>query len=412
MADNRAVEIPRENRYPGDIRQIGFTAQPDTGHIEAAAQMLRSLAAAADGGGAPDGEPLRVCLTLARLPLGLPLNLFGFHLVGVKDGEVIDKLLPEVEILYALIVNQPVALLRDVAIRFLLDVITRTGPIRQVRQDRQPLAELPRMIESSHAAVTDLSWDLPPESTQALAAVGERAAEAGIALHVRFTPDPFPSHDQLATRMPALRTLYNEESHVRDAVDRTVSLVGARDGSMRGGREDVRSFLRQQYTLAGMRQFFNQVVRDAEVCGNGYLHHGLSGLDAQPRCLRPESVEPRTDGAVIESTSEGPLIFPAEEILHLRGIEQIASPYGISILEPFLYVRARRRIAQHTRAMWDQLPVGAPEQVKLATRELLHVASAIEAETEQRLNQLLATFSTILPDASEDLYFPGQELMR
>jgi hypothetical protein len=62
--------------------------------------------------------------------------------------------------------------------------------------------------------------------------------------------------------------------------------------------------------------------------------------------------------------------------------------------------------------MWDQLPVGASEQVRLATRELLHVASAIEAETEQRLNQLLATVSAILPDASEDLYFPGQELMR
>jgi hypothetical protein len=402
--------MPGDNRYPGDPRQIGFRAEPGERHVENAAETIRQLAAATDGTGAKNGEPLRVCLTLVRLPPGLPFNLFGFHLVEVDHaGTVQDQISADQEILYALVTNQPVAMLREIAVRFLLDLITRTIPIRQVVRDEQPVGALPRLIDETNATASDLAWDLPPERPQAIDAIAEHAAAAELTLHVRFQLDPFPRQQDIAPRVSALRDLYNKEEMMRDAVDRTVSAIGARDGSLRGGREDVRAFVRQQLTLQGTRQFFNQVVRDAEVCGNGYLVGGFSGLDSEPRCLRPELVTVNADGRILEEAVDGIRSFSAREVAHFPGIAQLDSPYGISMLEPFLYAGTRRRIARSVRALNSDLPAHAPESVRTRARELLTLADLIERETDEQVRRLLGFFSSTLQPASEDLYFPGQE---
>ena len=270
--DRPVRDLPADRRHTGDTRQVEFSAKPDQQRIDGAIKMLTELAAAADGVGAPRGQRLRVCLTLVRLPIGLPFNLFAFHLAGVDAyGEVIDEVSEEHEILYAFVVNQPVALMRETAVRFLHDLVARQAPIQQVMQNQRSVDELPRLIAATDASTAELAWDMPPEIAQALSMVGERAADAQLRLEVRFQLDPFPDQQDLAARVTALRALYDREERVRDAVDRTVSAICARHPSLRGGREDIRGFLRSQTALQGMRQFLNQTVRDAEVCGNGYL---------------------------------------------------------------------------------------------------------------------------------------------
>ncbi len=398
-----------DQRYPGDSRQVEFSAEPDRQRIDGAVRMLTDLANAADGIGAADGETLKVCLTLVRLPPGLPFNLFSFHIASVDStGGVIDEVTSEQEIVYAFVVNQPVALLRESAVRFLLDLVSRQAPIQQVMQNQRPVDQLPRLIAATDATAADLAWDLPPETAQTLGIVGERAADVNIRLHVRFQVDPFPDPDLLAQRIPALRALYDHEERVRDAIDRTVSVIGGRHPSLRGGREDVRSFLRRQTTLQGLRQYTNQTVRDAEVCGNGYLYTSMVGLDAHLRCLRPEAVRIRPDGSFSNETSVGVETL-TDGVLHLRGIEQIESPYGISVLEPLLYVTARRQIIASVRAASQMMPHGAPESVQMKTQQILTVISEVERQTNAQIERLLEFFPVGLKEASQDLYFPGQE---
>jgi hypothetical protein len=135
----------------------------------------------------------------------------------------------------------------------------------------------------------------------------------------------------------------------------------------------------------------------------------MAGLDAHYRCLRPEQVELLGDGGFLDLSGSTPRELAADGLLHLRGLEQIGSGYGISILEPLLYVSARRRMVAKTQTVARSMPPGAPEAVRSQTEQLLAVAASIDQETDGQLDRLLEFFPRGLDAPSEDLYFPGQE---
>ncbi len=412
-ADSSTRPLPAEARYPGDPAQIGFAWVPDDRRIESASRALENLAETADGLGAKGGKLLSVTLTLVRLAPGLPVNLFGFHLANVKDdGTVALEVDEQQDVLYAFVANQPVAVISETAARALLNLVSRQGAVRQVMEDKQALDELPASVAASDAGNADLAWDTPPEASTTLAVLAERAVEQDLKLQVAFRADPFPDASSLNRRLSALRHLYNTEDRVRDAVDRTVSTMGSRSPSLRGGREDMRLLLRRQGTLQGLRQFTNQTVRDALVCGNGYLQLGVRGLDHWMRCLRSEMARVETDGHIVEITREKTVTFDKDEVVHLRGVEQVTSPYGISILEPLLDIPTRRKIAAETLALQDAIPLGATEATRMRAEALAQVAKQMEKEIEARLEQLLAFFPAALDVASGDLYFTGQERLK
>jgi len=412
-ADSAMRPLPAEARYPGDPTQIGFAWVPDDRRLESASRVLENLAKSADGLGAKNGKVLRVTLTLVRLAPGLPVNLFGFHLANVgDDGTVTLEVDDQSDVLYAFVANQPVAVIRETAARALLNLVSRQGAVQQVMEDKQSIDALPASVAASDAGNADLAWDTPPETSTTLSVLAERAIEQDLRLQVAFRVDPFPDASSLNRRLSALRHLYNTEDRVRDAVDRTVSTMGARSPSLRGGREDMRLLLRRQGTLQGMRQFTNQTVRDALVCGNGYLQLGVRGLDHWMRCLRPEMARVDTDGHVEEMTREETVKFDKNQVVHLRGVEQVTSPYGISILEPLLDIPTRRKIAAETLALQDAIPHGATQETRMRAEALAQVAKQMETEIEARLEQLLAFFPTALDAASGDLYFPGQEKLK
>jgi hypothetical protein len=412
-AEDSQRGLPAEARYPGDPAQIGFAWIPDDRRLESAHRVLENLTKSANGLGAPDGKLLPVTLTLARLGPGLPVNLFGFHLVNVgENGTVSLEVDEQHEVLYAFVVNQPVGVIRESAARALLNLVSRQGEVQQVMENKQGVDDLPTRVAASDARNADLAWDTPPEVSATLSVLSERAVEQNLRLQVEFRPDPFPDAASLNRRLSALRHLYNTEDRVRDAVDRTVSTMGARSPSFRGGPEHTRLFLSRQGTLQGMRQFTNQTVRDALVCGNGYLQLGARGLDSWMRCLRPEAARVKPDGSMQELQGDNTVAFKDGEVVHLRGIEQVTSPYGISILEPLLDIPARRQIAAETLAAQSALPAGASEATRIRSEALVKVAKQMEGETDARLEQLLGFFPVALDTASGDLYFPGQEKLK
>jgi len=408
-----ALRLASERHYTGDARQIEFAVNPPDVRIRGAADVLREIALAADGLGPVKGELVRVCLTLLRLPPGAPFNLFGFNLVQIgSDGNVVDEVSRDTEIVYALIVNQPVAVIRETAIRFLLDLVRRQSVVIQVaREDRDSLEQLPSRVAEGDAANADLAQDLPPAVPAAMAILGDLTASVGVRLAVRFRPDPFPGQVDTARRVTELRDLYNTEMAVRSAVDRAVGVLGDRPMSIRGGREDIRQFISRRATLHGWQQYTNQALRDAIVCGNGYLSMTMLGLEGRMRCLRPEKVIIREDGSYTEIG--GAARLAASSVAHLPGITQVRSPYGVSWLEPFLFLLTRRRVYASALKFARSVQVSmASDQDKEQVEKTLVMIRRFNDEASARRDELLAGFPATGTEAIEGLFFPGQEEMR
>jgi hypothetical protein len=93
-----------------------------------------------------------------RLPPRLPFNLFGFNILAVDaDGDLVVDQARDQEILYALIVNQPVELQREVTIAFLNDLVGRQAVVADVAAERRDLADLPDLSASAADASAEMS---------------------------------------------------------------------------------------------------------------------------------------------------------------------------------------------------------------------------------------------------------------
>lgn len=406
--------LPSERARPGDPRQVGFQTEPTAEHVARSSDAIRGIAAQATMAGSSNARPLRVCFCHTRLAPRLPFNLYGFHLVGIDEmGRVRDSLADDYEIRYAIVVNQPVSLQSEVAIRFLFDLVGRQGPIADVAAERRAFSDLPSLVATADAAAAQTAWDsLRFSLTHAVSTLEARARTAGYRLELRYEVDPLPTRAAVAERVPALRRLYNEQTEVRDAVDRTVTALALHRGEIRGGPEAVRALVQQQTALLGVRQFINQAFRDADVCGNGFLEFGFLGLDPRLQCLRPEAVEILGNDDFTIETSSGPVRL-SNHVLHLRGLEQIESAYGISPWEPLLYVTQRDEIIRNVRRFASEARRrGLRDQQEEALEGLERVVVSFERQVQQSLDTLLWFPRQGLPEPSAALYFSGQERMR
>lgn len=358
-------------------------------------------------------RPLRVCFCHVRLPPRLPFDLFGFNILNVtEDGALSDDPHGEEEILYALVVNQPVELQREIAIVFLNDLVGRQGPLADVAAGRLALRNLPDLAAAADTASGEVSVDTLRFSLKhAAETLKTRAAAGGYRLEVRYRTDPLPRYDDVTRRVKLLRELYDTEGEVREAVDRSVAMIGGRPPVLRGGgREEIRGWVQQQTALMGVRQFTNQCLRDADVCGNGYLDFGFLGLDPTIRCLPPEEVQVIGTRQFQLGGGTGP---PLGRVEHLRGLEQFESPYGVSAWEPILYVLQRQRVmdaaGELARLALNKQQVSEDEREHI--EGVIRVAEAIQADTKERMERLLWFPRTRLPAVEGELYFKGQERM-
>ena len=405
--------LPSEQGRPGDPRAVGFQDEPSQAHVESSATAIRAIATAITRPSRREATPLRVCFCHVRLAPRLPFNLFGFNIVAVDDeGGVRDALAPGEEVRYALVVNQPVAIQSEAALRFLFDLVERQGPLADVAAHRADFGDLPGLVASADMAAAETAWDaLRLSSARAAEALTARAAAAGYALEVRYEVDPLPSRESVLQRIPALRKLYNNQEEVRDAVDRTVTMVQGRGGEIRGGTEQMRGLLQQHTTLLGVRQFFNQAIRDADVCGNGYVEFDFVGLDPLLRCLRPENV--KVLGKEQFALTEGGRRRVLEQhVVHMQGLEQLESPYGISPWEPLLHLVQRDAILSNVRAFAQEAQRGRlsdNQQEQLSS--LLRVVERAADDMKRTLETFLWFPRRGLPAPLADLYFNGQERM-
>jgi hypothetical protein len=409
--DTAERRLPSERGRLGDPRLVGFLNDPPGDHIRRVGEALEELAVEVSMTAPTEAERLRVCLCSVRLPPRLPFRLYGFAFQTLDErGRPSDPFAERAELRYGLIVNQPLDLQREAALSFLFDLVLRQAPVRDFASSNQPAPDrLPELAAEAEGAANEASSDLLRFGWKRTAqALRSRTAEAGFRLEVKYQADPFPTRAEVVSRMPALRRLYNRNEQVREAVDRTVSIIGGREPQTRGGREDIRVSRQQGATLSGLRQFLNQTQRDADVCGNGYLVMGAFAGLPRLRCLLPDAVEICGDEYVLLG---GKTEERFRDVFHDRGLEQIHSPYGISPWEPLLsYVQQAdtiNGIRATVRAARARLPPDASAR-KRAER-FAKLAERMERQADERVAELTRFAREHLPPAASGLYFRGQE---
>jgi hypothetical protein len=218
--------------------------------------------------------------------------------------------------------------------------------------------------------------------------------------------------EQVKLQVPIVRRVYNESSSVRRAVDILVTLMSQGMMTVGGGNAGIAGFLRDHLDLGLNRTYMAHVVRDAYVCGNGYLVYGPVP-DEDMRLLLPETVTVMDDGSFEEQKPSGMVRHKPNHVMHIKGATQAASRYGVSLLEPLVVLQAHREIADGvlSRAIaWDDDRVPAESRDYALRMKPLgeRIAARVERDTEAIIGPTLATNSleVLVP---ESLYFPGSE---
>lgn len=410
------VEILPSIRFEADSpKPVGFVDEVDEAHLRAIGDALRAVAGAVAGATGGHEAVLRVRFCSVPYMPTLPFVLYSFHVPRVgEDGGFSDEVAEGQETSYALVANHAVEVQRESALLFLYEFVFRQNAIRQAlgRGEAEGQIDATVALADSQARRefrdrVHGGWRLAAES------IAQRAAAAGLALQVRYEVDVLPTRDDVVRRMPQLRSAYNKIDLAREAIDKQVSMIGGSDPRITApglvqAEEDA---LQRQMASLGMRQWNSQTVRDAEVCGNGYLVT-VSAPEPSLYALRPEDVEILAPDrfAVWRAGVKEPVIG---RVVHCRGIEQFESPYGISLLEPILdEYRTRCVFEKATETALKILRARpADSDEGLWARQTLDLAERSLAESDKRVNLLLQYPRDWLKDAREGLYFPGQERM-
>jgi hypothetical protein len=397
----------------GDPRPIGFQEDPPAAHVDAASEALVDLAETVSRASKPgrDRNELAVCLCSVYYSPGTPFQLYAFHINDIDaEGKFVDPRSEGAEVRLAVVVNHPAEVQVESALGFLFELIER-GKAVEAAKANDDLSQIDIQAEASDKRAAAEFLDRMRFGWQEAARrVAQLAGEAGLCLRVRYQRDVFTEREELVRRLPALRTTYNRLDSVRRAVDNIVSMVGGGHPQIRfpGASTQMRELLQSNIAVFGLRHFQNQALRDAEVCGNGYLVSG-QGREIAPRCLRPEEVEIVGDGEFIEWSNGKQQ--PLSNVLHLRGLDQLDSPYGMSVLEPYLFAADQVRVFDESRSLYERVlrDAAAPPQIREEAPRMIELSHRSIDAIEGKLTQLLGYSRDRLPAAKKDLYFPGQE---
>ncbi|GFG63963.1 hypothetical protein MKUB_14530 [Mycobacterium kubicae] len=219
--------------------------------------------------------------------------------------------------------------------------------------------------------------------------------------------------EQIALQAPILRRIYNESTRARAAIDVLATLMSQGMVTAGGGNAEIAGFVRDYLDLGLSRTYLAHVVRDAFVCGNGYLSWGQVP-DEDIRLLRPESVAIQGDGTFIERTPEGDVLH--RRVLHVKGASQADSPYGISILEPLVLLQIQKETADELKARaaaWnvDAVPVEHREYALSMLPFAERTLETVETQTKNILGPVLDR-NTLDVQVPAGLYFAGAEKMQ
>lgn len=398
------------------------------GHVKASAAALTELArlVTADPG-ARDTRPLHVRLSHFEHGGVLSLQLFGFPVLPATGQSVTVPMPPGMEerppaaglrppeeasaqapMIYAVVANHPVPVQIEHTLAWLASLVARQE-FRSAGKDID-VAGIDRLAAAVDTqAATSVTDMLRTQGWRAAAqALSVRAVAARVPLAMTYSPvlmDPAA----LALRAPILRRVYNEMSAVRSAIDKVAATLSQGLITVGGSSEQIGAYVRDHLDVGSTRTYLAHLARDAFVCGNGYLSFGPMP-DEDIRLLRSEQV------TVLEAdtvrVSEGNADATYRPVLHETGAEQCGSPYGLSVLEPFVNLQTRRELMLQTIEFAEAYgQPSVPEPVKTRALENVPLARRALESIDNEVAAMLGGLRTFQAEPPADLYFPGHELM-
>ena len=397
-------------------------------HMAASPAALTELARLTTADPGPRGaRPLHVRLSHFEHGAALSLQLFGFSVLPATGEPVIRPTPPgmaarppaaglrppeavsaEHPLIYAVIANHSVPVQIEHTLAMLATLVARQELISAGKDLNVP--EIDRVAaEVDTRATTAVTDMLRSQGWRAAAqAISARSAAAGLPLAVTYSPVLMDAGD-LALRAPILRRVYNEMPEIRSAIDKVATTLSQSLMTIGGDSERVAAFARNLLDAGSSRTYLAHLARDAFVCGNGYLSFGTVP-DEDIRLLPPEQVMILNPDTV--RVTEGSNHVIHSPVMHITGAEQQDSPYGLSILEPFVHLQTEREIMQETletAQAWNQIPV--PETARTWALGNIPLARRRLKDIENKIAATLGASANLQVQPPADLYFPGYELM-
>lgn len=223
--------------------------------------------------------------------------------------------------------------------------------------------------------------------------------------------------NEVRTAMRFFGRAYNELESVRDAIDKVAYTMVSGGWRLKGGSEEVRTFLQSRLRGMNLSQVIAQFTRDAQLLGTGCAVF-TSAPNVRMRLLKPTEVlirdwTPGSDNGTVLEERSGHSWALSEAMLQ-RGVEQEGSPYGLSVLEPAMQsvdtIFRMERASAELQEMKEKIASGAatgPTPMEVQSR--IDVAEEGKAAAESNLERLFWFPETRLELDRSGLYLPGQE---
>ncbi|WP_143465979.1 hypothetical protein [Kribbella sp. ALI-6-A] len=436
---------------PGDrLDPTEITAEHRSASSALLAELCSAVTSAADG---KADRHLHVRVGHYEQPGFLNPKLYGFWLLPVRSGEAERHVIPGLDRLgmdwaieqmadwttpealdsilngtgvavqspndssegtpsvWACVINSAIETQIESTLTALAMLLARQSLVQDMTAE-QKVASIPEVAARVDEETTRLtSEEIRNNGWQsACRAIRSRAAASGFALHVEYR-SPLLDAEQVRSRMPLTRHVYNASPIASTAIDKIVSVLTQGWTIVGPGPEQILQKTRDMLELSGIPALTAHAVRDGFVCGMGVL--SLESVPIKnPWLIRPEEIlELTSDYVIVEREHGRDQISP---ILPMKGGIQIGSTLGLSILEPLVITTATRETFLHTllSAKVMQNTPGARAQVgdwpershALAERQLTALAKTFE--------ETFNPAALRMPAPKSALYSPGMELMR
>jgi hypothetical protein len=404
------MRLPLPSEIAGAQDEDGLVvAHPSDARVAQSREALTSVASVVEAAVPHDPTLRELAVVLSHVDhqgfLNTQVQNFNLYpVVGSGVGDPFEAALP---VRFVSVVNQPVAVQTESVITALSTLVARQTKMASIRSGEAEVTDVDRIAAETDEIARNQVVDVLRHGWRAAAeTVARQAVAAGFVLRVRYEQPAVAAREDVAQRMPALRRAYNDLPIARDAVDRFVSAIAPRGQIVAGPEvpEAVRAYAQQELGLGSLRQYLAEVLRDALVAGNGYLAFGRTA-PVSVYALRPDTaVDLGDDTASPEPDS------PGVHALHLRGLEQPGSKYGLGVLELALHRLQLSDIFSQSASFAKQV-LATPslsEKHDWATRTLA-LCERAETDGDRRLQQVLAPMLTLLPEPVPDLYFEGRD---
>jgi hypothetical protein len=385
-------------------------AHPSPVHLERSSEALSRVAATVGAATAasPSLRSLDIILSHANHQGLLSSRVFVFHLAPVTpDGEVHDPFEDGVPVKYIFFSNQPVATQVESAIVTMSKLVARQAHIARIKAGHADISDIDlRMVELDDVAQNQVIDVLRYGWHAAAEMVARQAEAARFALNVTYSPAAAPTREDVSLRIAALRRCYNLLPTAKEAVDRFVSAIAPRWQIVAPPEvpEAVRASTQQHFALGALNHHLAETLRNAFVVGNGYLAFNTAPPFPVYN-LRPEDAVDQGNGTAAPLHGR-----PAVHALHLRGLEQPGSVYGLGALELALPYLQQLDVFVEA-ATFARKILATPSQANKHDRanQYLELAERTKASAQEMLRQVYAPIFQFLPDPAPNLYFEGRD---